>query len=193
MLNCTHFLVRISYLLRTTVFSQRKVFKSTMRCQGFPEAKYELKGFMCSGSECWETKMKTINYCFHRSFLHKARISDTPRTRVTRSAIGLVELMQGAKRVAGEASLNKTKSRDYATIRGSTKRSMSLGGSRVVAPIGGTTSFAERLVRGRIPLSVVLGSHTRQVGMANKFAHSSLATLDTVSHPDNGQNKKTIV
>ena len=25
------------------------------------------------GSPCWETRMKTIEYCFRRSFLHKAR------------------------------------------------------------------------------------------------------------------------
>ncbi len=33
----------------------------------------------------------------------------------------------------------------------------------------------------RIPLSVALGSHTRQVGTAHKCARSSLAMLDTVS------------
>ena len=49
----------------------------------------------------------------------------------------------------------------------------------MVAPIGGTQPLG--LVRERIPLSVGLGSHTRQVGTAHKCARSSLATLNTVS------------
>ena len=64
-------------------------------------------------------------------------------------------------------------------LGGSPKRSMSLGGSRVAAPIGGTQPLG--LVQERIPLSAWLGSHTRQVGTAHKCARSSFATLNTVS------------
>ena len=45
-------------------------------------------GVFFVGSECWETRMKIIDNCFHRSFLHK---------------------------VGSEASLNKTMTRDHTT------------------------------------------------------------------------------
>ena len=61
--------------------------------------------------------MKTIGYCFRRSFLHK---------------------------VGSKSSLKKTMACDHTTTRGSPKRSMSLGGSLVVAAkqepaVGGET------------------------------------------------------
>ena len=42
------------------------------------------------------------------------------------------------QKVRSKSSLNKTTTYDHVTVRGSPKRSMSLGGPRMAAPIGET-------------------------------------------------------
>ena len=109
-------------------------------------------------------EFKTIDYRFERNFLNK----------VGRVSSNLLEVAQII---------------DHTTTRGFPKTKYEFRGFSC----GGINGWNQPLglVRERIPLSVGLGSHTRQVGTAHKCARSSLATLDTVSrHRHTGKTKR---
>ena len=79
--------------------------------------------------------MKTIGHCFLRSFLNKVGISDTPRTQDLSQCdwLGATYAGSAASRRVSSNLLEVARIIDHTTVRGSPKRSMSLGGPLVVA------------------------------------------------------------